>query len=139
MVVVPLDLLHGELGLAAELTDQLSGALLPGRPAVIAVVGVVLGQFLESVAGQVEAGVAAIAVQDLVGVVVEAAEAYLTVRLEKLEVGAVFALGRFDQLLVVDQLLQLLGGLVSEAVLKVLEDGAPHELVPDLLYLLFVF
>ena len=91
-----LDLFHGELGFAAELTKQTLTVLLPDRPAVVAVVGFIFGQLLESVAGEVETGVAAVTVEHLIRVIVETAEAYFAIRLEKFQVSIVFALGRFD-------------------------------------------
>jgi hypothetical protein len=91
-----LNFFHGELGFAAELAKQTPTVLLPDRPAVVAVVGFIFRQLLESVAGEVEAGVAAVTVEHLIRVIVEAAEAYFTIRLEKFQVRVVFALGRFD-------------------------------------------
>jgi hypothetical protein len=105
VVVVPLNLLHREFGLAAELTHQFFTVLLPDRLAVVAIVGLILGDFLKAIAGEVKTGVALVAVEDLVGVIVEAAEAYFAISLKKFEVGAVFTLGRFDQFLVVNKLL----------------------------------
>ena len=85
-----------------------------------------------------KASVTTVAVEDLVGVIVEAAEAYLAVCLEKYEIGVVFAFGRFHQFLVIYQLLQLLISLIAKTMLEIFENSTPHEFVPDILYLLFV-
>lgn len=74
---------------------------------------------------------ATITVEHLVGVVVETAETYLAVRLEEVLCIAAFALGWLEETLAVNQELQLLAGLVGEAMLEVLQDGDPHQEVAD--------
>lgn len=135
MVEVTLEFLDGEVGLVAELAGDLLVVELLLVPAAVAVVDFLLGDLLEAVAGEVEAGVAVVAVEHLVGVVVEAAEADLAVRLEQLLV-AVAALGGAHGLLAFDQGQQHLHRLVRVPVLEVLQHRHPHQVLldpPDLL------
>ena len=85
-----------------------------------------------------KASVTTVAVEDLVGVIVEAAEAYFAVGLKKFVIGVAFAFGRFHQFLIVYQLLQLLVSLITKTMLEIFEDSTPHKFIPDILYLLFV-
>lgn len=128
VVEVSLELLDGEVGLVAELAGRLLVVELLLVAAAVAVVDLLSWDLLQAVAGQVEAGVAVVAVEHLVGVVVEAAEADLAVRFEELLV-AVAALGRPHRLLAIDQRHQHLHGLVRVAVLEVLEDCHPHQVL----------
>lgn len=84
MIEASLYVLDGELCFVAELAVNFFDVFLFLEFAAIAVVDLFVGDLLQSVAGQVETGVAAVAVQDLVGVVVETAEADLAVGFEEL-------------------------------------------------------
>jgi hypothetical protein len=112
VVEVALKLLDGEVGAAAELAAHLLGEFLLLEAAALAVVDVLLGDLLQSVAGQVETCVALVAVQHLVGVVVEAAEADFAVGFEHLLAIGFLGLGGTVHLLILDQRIQHLHGLV---------------------------
>ena len=132
MIEASLYVLDGKLCFVAELAVNFFNVFLFLEFAAIAVVDLFVGDLLQSVAGQVETGVAAVAVQDLVGVVVETAEADLAVGFEELfGGGCVFALGWFDRPLAFHELLELLVGFVCIAVFEVFEYGGPHEVVSD--------
>lgn len=104
--------------------------------AAVAVVDLFLGDFLQPVAGKVKACVATITVEHLVGVIVETAEADLAVRLKHLLVVGKHILGGSHQLLVLNEGVEHLHSLIGMAVLEVLEDGHPHQVLFDLADLL---
>ena len=102
------------------MADQLAGALAFGPAAAVAEVGLLLRDLLEAVAGEMEAGVAGIAVKNLVGVVVVATEAYLAVGLEKLLYrSGLLAFYWLGESFVLYELGQLLFGFVEVALLEV--------------------
>ncbi len=136
MVEVAVEVFDGEVGAAAELADHLLGELLLLEAAALAVVDVLLGDLLQSVARQVKTRVALVAVQHLVRVVVEAAEAYLAVGFEHLLGIWLLGLRGTVQFLILDQGVQHLHGLVGVPVLEVLQHSHPHQVLPDRRYLL---
>ena len=105
MVEMALDLFNWEFGLVTELADYFLDVLFLHGFAVVAEICLLFGNFLQAVTGQVKAGVAFVTVENLVGVVVEAAEAYFTVSLKEFFIVGVFAFGRFHLSLTFDQLL----------------------------------
>lgn len=132
MVEVAVEVLDGEVGAAAELADDLLGELLLLEAAALAVVDVLLGDLLQSVARQVEARVARVAVQHLVRVVVEAAEAYLAVSFEQLLGIRLVGLGGPVHFLILDEGVQHFHRLVRMPVLEVLQHSHPHQVLPYL-------
>ena len=131
MVEMSLDLFDRKFSLVAELANYFLGIFFFYSPAVVAEICLFFGKFLQSVASQVKAGVAFVAVENLVGVVVEAAEAYFTIGLKEFFVIRVFAFGRFHLSLTIDKLLQQCGGLIPKSMFKIFEDGHRHEIIPD--------
>ena len=132
MVEMLLHLLDRKVGLPAQLTHHLLRILRPLEPAAVAVVGLLLGHLRESVAGEVETGVAGVAVQHLVRVVVVTAETNLAVRLEKfLTRQRLLALHRLGQPLTLQQQGQLVLRLVLVPVREVLQHRAPHQVLAN--------
>lgn len=131
MVEMALDLFDGEFGFVAELADYFLDVLFLYGFAVVTEIGLLFGKFLKTVASQVKAGVAFIAVENLVGIVVETAEAYFTISLKEFFIVGVFAFSRFHLSLTLDKLLQKGGGFIPKAMLKIFENGHRHEIVPD--------
>ena len=80
---MPLNLFNWKLSFVAELTYYFLGFLLHSF-AIIAEVCFFLRNFLKSVACKMKTGIAFVTVENLIRVVVEAAEANFTVCLEKL-------------------------------------------------------
>ena len=81
---MPLNFFHGKLSFAAQLTEQHATLFMLNCSAVIAVVDLFLRNLFQAVTSQMEARIALITVKDLIGVIVEATEAYFTVSLEEL-------------------------------------------------------
>lgn len=131
VIEVPVELFDGEVGLVAQLACYFLVVELLLVPAAVAVVDLLLGDLLQSVAGQMKAGVAIITVQHLVGVVVEATEADLAVSLKEFLVVGVVAFGGSNGLLIFDEAKQHVHGLVRVAVLEVLEHCHPHQILLD--------
>lgn len=119
MVEVSLQFLDGEVGLVAELARYLLVVELLLVAAAVAVVDLFFRYLLQPVASQVETSIAVIAVEHLIGVVVETTEADFAVSFEEFLM-AVTTLGRPDCFLALDKGHEHLHGLVCVAVLEVL-------------------
>ena len=136
MIEVSVEFFDGELSFVAELADHFFQAVFFLGLAIVAVVDLIFWDLLKPIACEVEAGVARVAVEDLIGIVVEGTETNFAVCFKKFIVCLFFTFGRFDLSLAVDKLLELLQGFICEAVFEVFEDGDPHEVVSNGLYLL---
>ena len=132
-----LDLFDGKLCFTAQLADYFF-LTFPYNSTKIAVVGLILRQFLKSITGDMKTGATLITVEYLIGIVVKAAEAYFTVSLEKLVIIDIFIIFcRFYEFLALDELLQLRIGFIAEAVFEIFEDGGGHEITSDIFNFLF--
>jgi len=109
MVEMSGDLLDWEVGFVTKLANHLF-SILPSRVSTaVTKVGFFLRDFLESVARQMKTCVAGVAIEHLVGVVVETAETDFTVGFKKLFGGCcIFAFDGFENLLSFDELVELL-------------------------------
>ena len=148
MVIVAIDALDREAHLVADLTKQLGvttrlrrlicdGILasivqmrlrikrLPHHHTVIAKVLLILWNTLETVACSVVAGVAFIAVQNLIGILISTAETNLAIRFEPFRVAFALALHWFDAFHVLLICCQHFLGLIRQALFEISKDRAP--------------
>lgn len=105
MVKVTLQLLDGKLCLSAELAADRLQVVPLLYPTTVTIVNFLTGDFLQSIASEVKTRIARIAVQNLIGVIVEAAEADLAICLKKLLGRGIFAFDRFHVALAIYKLL----------------------------------
>lgn len=129
MIEVAIKLFDREVGLIAQLTCYFLIVELLLVPAAVTVIDLFFWDLLQPVAGEMETGVAIITVQHLIGVVIEATEAYLAVSFEEFLVIGVIALGGSYCLLIFYETKQHLHSLVCMAMFEVLEHCHPHKVL----------
>lgn len=126
-----LKLLDGKAGLATQLAHDLAHLFLFLILTAITVVLILLRYFSQSIASQMETCIALVAIEHLIAVVIQTAEANLTVRLEQFLTVSLLALGGTQQFLIFDEWLQHLHSLVAMTVLEVFQHCYPHQILAN--------
>lgn len=122
-------LLNGKVCLIAKLTHDLFVIISFLILAAITIISLLFWYFLKSITGKMETCITRITVKHLIRIIIKAAEAYLTICLEKFLIIRIIALGWSNKLFILDEVVQHLHGFVRMTMLKIFEDSYPHQIL----------